>query len=41
MHITSSCDEVQIIMLTVLDDNSHALDAICAGAPGYLLKKYI
>lgn len=32
---------VQIIMLTVFDDNSHVLDAICAGASGYLLKKYI
>jgi DNA-binding NarL/FixJ family response regulator len=33
--------EVQIIMLTVFNDNSHVLDAICAGASGYLLKKYI
>jgi len=33
--------KVQIIMLTVFDDNSHVLDAICAGASGYLLKKYI
>jgi DNA-binding NarL/FixJ family response regulator len=33
--------QVQIIMLTVFDDNSHVLDAICAGASGYLLKKYI
>ena len=32
---------VQIIMLTVFDDNQHVLDAICAGASGYLLKKYI
>jgi DNA-binding NarL/FixJ family response regulator len=32
---------VQIIMLTVFDDNRHVLDAICAGASGYLLKKYI
>ena len=32
---------VQIIMLTVFDDNEHVFDAICAGANGYLLKKYI
>ncbi|RYZ60130.1 MAG: response regulator transcription factor [Chitinophagaceae bacterium] len=32
---------VAIIMLTVFDDNSHVLDAICAGASGYLLKKHI
>ncbi|MEI9809963.1 MAG: response regulator transcription factor [Bacteroidota bacterium] len=28
-------------MLTVFDDNTHILDAICAGASGYLLKKNI
>ena len=33
--------QVQIIMLTVFDDNRHVLDAICAGASGYLLKKHI
>ncbi|MBS1669373.1 MAG: response regulator transcription factor [Bacteroidetes bacterium] len=33
--------QVQIIMLTVFEDNQHVLDAICAGASGYLLKKYI
>jgi DNA-binding NarL/FixJ family response regulator len=32
---------VQIIMLTVFDDNTHVFDALCAGANGYLLKKYI
>ena len=31
--------KVYIIMLTVFDDNSHILDAIHAGASGYLLKK--
>jgi DNA-binding NarL/FixJ family response regulator len=31
--------EVPIIMFTVFDDNEHILDAICAGANGYLLKK--
>ncbi len=30
-----------IIMLTVFDDNQHILDAISAGASGYLLKKNI
>jgi DNA-binding NarL/FixJ family response regulator len=33
--------EVQIIMLTVFDDNTHVYDALYAGANGYLLKKYI
>lgn len=33
--------DIAIIMLTVFDDNSHVLDAICAGASGYLLKKHI
>jgi DNA-binding NarL/FixJ family response regulator len=32
---------VQIIMLTVFDDNKTVLDAIVAGASGYLLKKNI
>jgi DNA-binding NarL/FixJ family response regulator len=34
-------NEVYILMLTVFDDNKHVLDAICAGASGYLLKKYL
>ena len=33
--------KVQIIMLTVFDDNNHVFDAICAGANGYLLKKNV
>ena len=33
--------KTHIIMLTVFDDNAHVLDAICAGASGYLLKKSI
>lgn len=33
--------KVHIIMLTVFDDNTHILDAICAGASGYLLKKNV
>lgn len=32
---------VQVLMLTVFDDNRHVYDAICAGACGYLLKKHI
>ncbi len=32
---------VQIIMLTVFDDNTHVFDALYAGANGYLLKKNI
>src|SRR5688572_6628591 len=33
--------KIPIIMLTIFDDNVHILDAICAGASGYLLKKSI
>ncbi len=33
--------KVPIIMLTVFDDNVHVLEAIVAGASGYLLKKHI
>ena len=40
-HIRTFNQQVQIIMLTVFDDNRHVLDAICAGASGYLLKKHI
>ena len=40
-RIRSINQRVEIIMLTVFDDNRHVLDAICAGASGYLLKKYI
>lgn len=32
--------KVAILMLTVFDDNKNVFDAICAGASGYLLKKY-
>jgi DNA-binding NarL/FixJ family response regulator len=34
-------ERVHIIMLTVFDDNTHVMDAIRAGASGYLLKKDI
>jgi DNA-binding NarL/FixJ family response regulator len=33
--------QVQIIMLTVFDDNTHVYNALRAGANGYLLKKYV
>lgn len=33
--------KVQIVMLTVFDDNRHVLDALEAGANGYLLKRHI
>jgi DNA-binding NarL/FixJ family response regulator len=39
--IRSFNSRVEIIMLTVFDDNEHVYDAICAGASGYLLKKNI
>ena len=32
---------VHIIMLTVFDDNRNVLEAISAGADGYILKKYL
>lgn len=34
-------NNVQIIMLTVFDDNTHVYEALYAGANGYLLKKYV
>ncbi|MBE2230117.1 MAG: response regulator transcription factor [Chitinophagaceae bacterium] len=40
-RIRSFNQAVQIIMLTVFDDNTHVFDAMYAGANGYLLKKYI
>jgi DNA-binding NarL/FixJ family response regulator len=33
-------NKVQVIMLTVFDDNTHVYEALYAGANGYLLKKY-
>ena len=33
--------EIPIIMLTVFDDNVHVLNAIYAGASGYILKKHL
>ena len=33
-------DSLPIIMLTVFDDNENIFKAICAGASGYILKRY-
>lgn len=40
-EIRRSNIQTPIIMLTVFDDNTHVLDAIRAGASGYLLKKHL
>lgn len=40
-EIRQSNIQTPIIMLTVFDDNTHVLDAIRAGASGYLLKKHL
>lgn len=40
-EIRQSNLQTPIIMLTVFDDNMHVLDAIRAGASGYLLKKHL
>ena len=32
--------ELPVIMLTIFDDNENIFNAICAGASGYLLKRY-
>ncbi|MEQ9378504.1 MAG: response regulator transcription factor [Imperialibacter sp.] len=39
--VRSSSPNLPIIMLTVFDDSTHVLEAIFAGASGYLLKKHI
>ena len=36
--IKKSSPEIQVIMLTVHDDETHVIDAITAGASGYILK---
>lgn len=33
-------DQLPVIMLTVFDDNENIFKAICAGASGYILKRY-
>lgn len=40
-QLRSAGNTLPIIMLTVFDDNSNVLQAIKAGASGYLLKKHI
>lgn len=40
-EIRSFNTSLPVIMLTVFDDNIHVLEAIKAGASGYLLKKHI
>ena len=37
-HVKSIAPSIQVIMLTVFDDNEKIFQAICAGAAGYLLK---
>lgn len=37
--IRASNQQVQVIMLTVFEDETNIFDAICAGANGYILKK--
>ena len=37
-RLKASAPSMQILMLTVYDDNAHVFEAICAGASGYLLK---
>jgi DNA-binding NarL/FixJ family response regulator len=39
-RIRSVNPELPVIMLTVFDDNDNILNAICAGASGYILKRY-
>ena len=39
-RIRSVNKELPVIMLTVFDDNDNIFKAICAGASGYILKRY-
>lgn len=39
--IRASLLDIPVLMLTVFEDNDNIIDAICAGASGYLLKKDI
>jgi DNA-binding NarL/FixJ family response regulator len=38
IQIKTALPDVQVLILTVFEDNSRVFDAICAGADGYLLK---
>ena len=39
-RISACNDKLPVIMLTVFDDNENIFNAICAGASGYILKRY-
>lgn len=39
-HIKKNYKNISIIMLSVYDDNRKIFNALCAGAVGYLQKKY-
>lgn len=39
-RISAIDDKLPVIMLTVFDDNENIFNAICAGASGYILKRY-
>ena len=38
-HLRKAFPSVQVVMLTVYDDDQRVFEALCAGACGYLLKK--
>jgi DNA-binding NarL/FixJ family response regulator len=39
-NIRRISEDLPIIMLTVFDDNENIFNAVCAGASGYILKRY-
>lgn len=39
-RIRTANEQLPVIMLTVFDDNENIFNAICAGASGYILKRY-
>lgn len=39
-RIRTTNERLPVIMLTVFDDNENIFNAICAGASGYILKRY-
>lgn len=39
-RIRTTDERLPVIMLTVFDDNENIFNAICAGASGYILKRY-
>ena len=38
-RIKQICPDIEILMLTVYEDNERVFEALCAGATGYLVKK--